>query len=303
MRIAINGRSGQVATAMAERTPLGSTLMSIGRPEFDLSFPENAKQVFEAARPDLIVSAAAYTAVDKAETERDAAFQINADGAGAVANVAASLGIPIVHLSTDYVFDGSKAGAWIEGDPTLPLGVYGASKLAGEHAVLSATSNAIILRVAWIYSPFGNNFVRTMLRLAGRGQKINVVDDQIGRPTSALDIADAIWGLAANLLEKPQDKHLRGIFHMPAAGRVASWADFSSAIFDGMVQRGLQRPELGRIGTRDYPTPARRPANSVLDGSKLAHIHGIVLPDWQTSLDAVLDRLLNPVTDATRKGM
>lgn len=288
---------------MAERTPFGSTLTLISRPEFNLAFPENAKQLFEAARPDLIVSAAAYTAVDKAETERDTAFQSNADGAGAVARVAASLDIPIVHLSTDYVFDGSKAGAWIEDDPTLPLGVYGASKLAGEHAVLSATSDAIILRVAWIYSPFGSNFVRTMLRLAEKGQKISVVDDQIGRPTSALNIADAIWRVAANLLEKPQEQNLRGIFHMPAGGRVASWADFSSAIFDGMTQRGFESPAIGRIGTRDYPTPARRPANSVLDGSKLAHNYGIVLPDWQISLEPVLDRLLKHLTDATREGM
>ncbi len=299
MRIAVTGTSGQVAQALAARAGrMGGEAVLIGRPDFDLCEPGNAVQVFQAAAPDVIVSAAAYTAVDKAESEPDLAYRINAEGARAVAKAAAMLGVPVIHLSTDYVFDGSKAAAWTESDRTHPLGVYGASKRAGEEAVLGATPNAAVLRVSWVYAPFGANFVRTMLRLAETRETLSVVADQIGRPTSALDIADALWQVAARLSGRPQETALRGLFHLPAGGPAASWADFAEAIFAEAGRRGHKTAQVTRIGTADYPTPARRPANSLMDGSKLAHRYGIILPDWRESLSIVMDQLVGPAKAA-----
>ncbi|WAC29257.1 dTDP-4-dehydrorhamnose reductase [Ancylobacter sp. SL191] len=292
MRIAITGTSGQVAQSLARHAAAaGGDAVLIGRPDFDLAAPDNASTVFAAARPDVIVSAAAYTAVDKAESEPELAHRINADGAGSVARAAAALNVPVIHLSTDYVFDGSKTGEWVEDDATGPLGVYGASKLAGEQAVLVATPNAAILRVSWVYAPFGANFVRTMLRLAETRDSLGVVADQIGRPTSALDIASAIWQVAEQLTAHPQEAALRGLFHLPAGGPAASWADFAEAIFANAARRGQKGAQIGRIGTADYPTPARRPANSLMDGSKIARVYGINLPDWRRSLEVVMDQL------------
>ncbi|MBS9478343.1 dTDP-4-dehydrorhamnose reductase [Ancylobacter radicis] len=302
MRIAVTGTSGQVAQALAARAgAFGGEVVLIGRPDFDLAVPDNAAAMFTAAKPDVIVSAAAYTAVDKAESEPELAYRINAEGAGAVARAAASLGVPLIHLSTDYVFDGSKSGDWTEGDATGPLGIYGATKLAGEQAVLSATADAAILRVAWVYAPFGSNFVRTMLRLGETRDALGIVADQIGRPTSALDIADAIWRMAARLTANPDDASLRGIFHMPAGGPAASWADFAQAIFAAAARRGKKSPHVERIATSAYPTPAHRPANSLLNGSKIAHAHGITLPDWRLSLETVMDQLIGTSDSAPRQ--
>ena len=295
MRIAVSGRSGQVVTALMERGPLvGATIVPVGRPEFDLADPSGALAAFAAAKPDVIVSAAAHTAVDKAESEADLAHAINGEGAGAVARAAAALGVPVIHLSTDYVFDGSKPTAWIEGDPTGPLGVYGASKLAGEEAVLAATAKSAVLRISWVYAPFGANFVKTMLRLAETRDHLSVVGDQIGAPTSALDIADGILKVAANMLARPDDASLYGVFHMGAGGPDASWADFATAIFAGLAARGGKTVTVAPIATADYPTPAKRPAQSRLDSRRLAEVHGVVLPDWRRSLDVVLDRLIVP---------
>lgn len=296
MRIAVTGKTGQVVTALIERgLARGVEVIPVGRPEFDLADPKNAEAVFAALKPDLIVSAAAHTAVDKAESEPDLAFAINAVGAGAVAKAAAALGVPVIHLSTDYVFDGSKPTPWVESDPVAPLGVYGASKLEGERAVLASGARAVVLRVSWVHAPFGANFVRTMLRLAETRDKLGVVADQIGAPTSALDIADAILKVADNLLARPDDASLAGLFHMGPAGPDASWADFAEAIFDGSASRGGKRPTVDRIPTSAYPTPAKRPEHSRLDSSRLAATHGVVLPDWRDSLSVVLDRLIGPL--------
>lgn len=295
MRIVVTGKTGQVVTALLERGPIaGVEVVAVGRPELDLADPAAARETIGAAKPDLIVSAAAYTAVDKAESERDLAFAVNADGAGAVAAAAAALGVPVVHLSTDYVFDGSKPSPWAETDPVAPLGVYGASKRAGEEAVLASGARAVILRVAWIHAPFGANFVRTMLRLSETRDRLGVVADQIGAPTSALDIADGILKVAKNLVAAPNDDRLLGVFHMGAGGPDASWADFAEAIFDGAAARGGRRPAVDRIRTEDYPTPAKRPTQSRLESAKLAAVHGVALPDWRASLEIVLDRLLGP---------
>ena len=292
MRIVVTGREGQVARSLAERgAATGHEIVLLGRPDLDLAGSvADIVASLRAAAPQAIVSAAAYTAVDKAESEADQAFAVNADGAGAVARAAQALSVPLIHLSTDYVFDGTKDSPYREEDATAPTGVYGASKLAGEEAVLAAHHDVAILRTAWVYSPFGANFVKTMLRLADTRDEVGVVADQIGNPTSALDIADGVLAVASNLARNNAD-NLRGIFHMSGAGE-ASWADFAEAIFDASERAGGPSAAVRRIATANYPTPARRPANSRLDVSKLEREHGVRLPAWQQSVGQVVSRLL-----------
>lgn len=290
MRIAVTGLKGQVVSALVEvGAAQGQDILALGRPDLNLADPASVKAAIAAARPDAVISAAAYTAVDKAESEPDLAHAINGAGAGAVAEVAAAIGVPVVHISTDYVFDGSKTSPYVETDKPNPVGVYGASKLEGERLVAAATPNHAIVRVAWVYSPFGNNFVKTMLRLAETRDELGVVADQFGGPTSAHDIAAGLITVAKHLVEDPDPKR-RGIFHLPPTGE-ATWADFAIQIFQGAREQGRKGANVRRIATADYPTPARRPANSRLNGQKIADAHGIVLPDWRMSLGACLDRL------------
>jgi dTDP-4-dehydrorhamnose reductase len=292
MRLVVTGREGQVARSLAERAR-GSDIevVQLGRPELDLAGDSDSIVVaIEAARPDIIVSAAAYTQVDKAESEPDLAFAVNEAGPRTIAHAASKLGVPLIHLSTDYVFDGSKAAPYVEEDPTGPTGVYGASKLAGERAVLSEHPDSTVLRTAWVYSPFGANFVKTMLRLAFDRDEIGVVADQRGNPSNALDIADGVLKVARNL-RRSADSNLRGLFHMTAAGE-ATWAEFAEAIFIASADLGGPSARVRPIATADYPTPARRPANSRLDAGKLERIHGVCLPDWRPSLNKVVSRLL-----------
>ncbi|HET8749383.1 MAG TPA: dTDP-4-dehydrorhamnose reductase [Sphingomicrobium sp.] len=293
MRIVVTGREGQVVRSLLERgAHAGKEVVALGRPELDLSGDAGAiVSAIHAAHPDVLVSAAAYTAVDKAESEPELAFAVNERGAAAVAHAARQLGIPLVHLSTDYVFDGASDAPYLEDDAAGPTGVYGASKLAGEQAVLAEHENSAILRTAWVYSPFGANFVKTMLRLAASRDEIGVVADQRGNPTSALDIADGVLAIAANL-RRDDNRALRGIFHMTAAGE-ASWAEFAEAIFARTRCSGGPSARVKHIATADYPTPARRPRNSRLDCGKLAHVHNVRLPDWRASTEAVVTRLLN----------
>jgi dTDP-4-dehydrorhamnose reductase len=291
MRIAVTGKVGQVVSALLERGPLsGIEIIPVGRPEVDLAGEGALDDVFAQIAPDAIVSAAAYTAVDKAEAEPDLAQSINAGGAGRVAQAAARLGVPIVHLSTDYVFDGSKLSPYVETDATAPLGVYGRTKLAGEQAVALAQPNHAILRTAWVYSPFGNNFLKTMLRLAVDRPELRVVADQVGNPTSALDIADAVLTVVRNLLASPDQIDLRGVFLMVGKGE-ANWADFARGIVDEAATHGRNRPSVVSITTADYPTPAKRPANSRLATDKLFAIHGVVMPEWQVSMRQTVARL------------
>lgn len=291
MRIAVTGKTGQVVTALKERGSLaGHEIIALGRPELDLADPASVLSVIEGIKPDALVSAAAYTAVDKAESEQDLAFAVNAAGAGAVAQTAKALGVPLIHISTDYVFDGTLNRPYIESDATGPTGVYGASKLAGEEAVLfTYGENSAVLRVAWVYSPFGGNFVKTMLRLAGDRDEVSVVADQIGNPTSALDIADGILKVATNMVADSYPD-MRGLFHMTASGE-ASWADFAEAIFAASAVQGGPSANVRKIGTVDYPTPAKRPANSRLDCRKIAETHGVILLPWQGALETVVTRL------------
>jgi dTDP-4-dehydrorhamnose reductase len=294
MRIVVTGTKGQVVQALVETGAGGENeIIPVGLPELDLAKPSTIEPAIRAARPDLIVSAAAYTAVDKAESEPELAHAVNAAGAGAVAAVAASLNIPIIHISTDYVFSGDKTTPYLEDDATGPISVYGHSKLAGEQRVADATANHVILRTAWVYSPFGANFVKTMLRLAETRPSLRVVGDQVGRPTSALDIAAAILAIA-DRLKQDTDPRLRGIFHLAASGE-ANWADFAREIFHGLYLRTGKQIDVESIATSEYPTPAKRPANSRLSTDKLKAIYNVVAPDWRVSTDVVLDRLIGHV--------
>ena len=292
MRIVITGRQGQIARALFEAdSALGVEVTTVGRPELDLAEPETIEPALRAASPDIVINAAAYTAVDQAESEPETAAKINKDGAGAVAAAAKALGAPIIHLSTDYVFDGAKTSAYVEDDPVAPASAYGASKLAGEQAVAAANCDHLILRTSWVYAPYGKNFVRTMLALAETREEVRVVADQHGCPTYAPDIAQAIIRIAQNLLKDRSDPRIRGIFHLAGSGET-TWAGLADAIFEYLAGRSRRRPILTPITSAEYPTPARRPANSRLNCAKLASMHGIELPHWQQSLTTCLKRLV-----------
>jgi dTDP-4-dehydrorhamnose reductase len=291
MRLVVTGSQGQVVRSLIERAGPDLEVVALGRPELDLEHPGDLAALFSRHAPDVIVNAAAYTAVDKAESEREAAFAVNGVGAGAVAAAAESLDVPVVQISTDYVFDGAGGKPLLETDPTGPIGAYGASKLAGELAVAAATPNHAILRTAWVYAPFGANFVRTMLRLAATRDELKVVGDQRGTPTSALDIAAAIEAVARNLAAAPDDARLRGVFHMTASGGPISWAEFATEIFRQSASRGGPSARVTAIPTSEYPTPARRPAWSCLNGGKLTAVHGVTLPDWRDGLNVIVERL------------
>ena len=300
LRIVVTGRNGQVARALKElASDLGVNVVTLGRPEFDLAATrEDLVATVKSLRPDVIVNAAAYTAVDKAETERDVALSVNADGAGRVAEAAATLGVPIVQLSTDYVFDGAAATPYKECHPTAPINFYGVSKLAGEAAVRAATANHVILRTSWVYAPFGQNFVLTMLRLGAERPELAVVNDQHGAPTSAFDIAGSIVTIAKRLVDSPEDPSIRGVFHMANAGET-NWAEFATEIFRLSANEGRRFARVRPIPTSEYPTPAARPKSSRLDLTKLGEVFGIHPQHWKDALRETLRRL--PVVEMPRK--
>jgi len=290
MRLIVTGAQGQVARALAERGPAaGVEIVCVARPDLDLAKPESVAPALGDAAGDAIVNAAAYTAVDKAESDEAAALAVNRDGAEAVARVARSRGLPLLHLSTDYVFDGRLKRPYREDDEVRPASAYGRSKLAGERAAMAANERTIVLRTSWVYSPFGSNFVKTMLRLAKTRDEIGVVADQRGAPTSAFDIADALIVVARAAIAGG-DRH-KGVFHMTGAGE-ATWADFAAAIFEESARLGGPTARIRPIGTADYPTPAKRPANSRLSNAKFIKTFGHELPEWRGSLKACVARLL-----------
>jgi dTDP-4-dehydrorhamnose reductase len=296
VRILVIGTNGQVARALAERgTAAGVAVKLLGRPDLDLTEPSSIDRAIRAVGGDVVVNAAAYTAVDQAEAEPKMAETINGRGAGLVAEAAAALGAPVIHLSTDYVFDGHLDRAYTERDAPAPLSVYGRSKLAGEAALAEANPNHAILRTAWVYSPFGRNFVRTMLRLAADRDEVAVVADQQGSPTSALDIADGVIAVAHNLLARPEDAGLQGVFHMTGGGET-TWAEFATFIFEESARLGGPTARVRPISTAEYPTPAKRPQNSRLDCSKIARVHGVRLPPWQASVADCIKRILEQRT-------
>lgn len=290
MKILVTGRDGQVAQSLAERHA-GRELVFAGRPELDLADPASIERAVAAINPALVISAAAYTAVDKAEDEPERAMAVNGEGPGVLARAAAKIGAPVIHLSTDYVFDGSLDRSWREDDPVAPLGVYGATKLAGEQAVAASGATHAILRTAWVYSPFGNNFVKTMLRLAETRDSLNVVEDQYGCPTSALDIADGIMAMVAAWQAEPA-RGTNAVYHLAGAGET-DWAGFARAIFAESAKRGGPAAQVTGIPSSGYPTRAVRPANSRLDCARLAQVFGYRAPRWEDSLAVVMDRLVH----------
>lgn len=289
MRILVTGRDGQVARSLAERAA-GHELIFAARPGFDLTDSGSIERTIDRAAPDLVISAAAHTAVDKAEDEPFLAMKVNGDGPGVLARAAARVGVPILHLSTDYVFDGSLDRPWREDDPTNPLGIYGESKLVGEQAVAASGARWAILRTAWVYSPFGTNFVRTMLRLAETRDELGVVMDQRGCPTSALDIADALLHVA-EVWQGDPEIGTNAIYHFAGSGET-TWAGFAEAIFADSRMLGGPSADVKGMATADFPTRVRRPANSRLDCARFAMTFGHAPPPWQQSLRPVIERLI-----------
>jgi len=288
MKLLVLGAAGQIGHELYRRRwPADYQIAGIDRAEVDIADRQQVDAAMRRERPGLVINAAAYTAVDRAESEADAAFAVNAVGPGNLAAACKTAGIPLIHISTDYVFDGSKAGAYREDDPVNPLGVYGRSKEAGDRAVREALAEHVILRTAWVYSAHGHNFVRTMLRLAGERPVLRVVADQIGSPTSAADAARAIAAIVQRLAVG--DNHW-GTYHFAGGGTV-SWHGFAEAIFElAAPWRGMP-PKVEAITTAEYPTPACRPANSVLDCRRVAEVFGVTPRPWREALADVIREL------------
>ncbi len=283
MRVLVFGQTGQVATELARQAGADIAMTSLGRDRADLSDPAACAAVIADTETDVVINAAAYTAVDRAESEEDLATTINGTAPGAMARACAAKGIPFLHISTDYVFDGTGTRPWQPDDATGPLGVYGRSKLAGEDGVRAAGGHHAILRTSWVFSAHGANFVKTMLRLGAERDKLTIVGDQVGGPTAAADIAAALLTMARAF---HAGQGTTGTYHFSGAPDV-SWADFAREIF---AQAALT-PQVKDIPTSAYPTPAQRPANSRMDCSALTRDFGVARPDWRDSLTKVLSDL------------
>ena len=290
MKILVTGRQGQLARGLVEAADaLGIELVSVGRPVLDLVDENAVTTLVSRERPDVVVNAAAYTAVDRAESEWALADGINARGAEYVAKACAAHSIPIIHISTDYVFDGSKDSPYREDDPTGPINAYGRSKLEGEARVADACARHLILRTAWVHSPWGGNFVKTMLRLAAERPAVSVVGDQKGSPTYAPHLAEVVLAIASRVVADPAGTPW-GIYHAVGAG-ATSWFGFAREIFRSAGEHGLPAAEVTAITTADYPTPARRPANSRLNCDRLRQSFGLELPDWRVGVQNCVARL------------
>ena len=283
MTILVLGAAGQIGREVIERA--GSRAVGMIHADCDIRDPDQVARSLTLPGLSLIVNCAGYTAVDRAESEGEIAFSINAEGAEIVAIRAATIEVPIIYLSTDYVFSGDGTRARREDDPVAPLNVYGRSKAAGEQAVVAANPRHIILRVSWVFGTYGTNFVKTMLRLGMERDQLRVVNDQIGGPTEARDIADAILAIAA-CCNEPKFSGW-GTYHF-AGAPAATWFEFARAIFE---RNGRTVPELTPIKSEEYPTPARRPRNSILDCDKINTVFGLHQPDWRLSLSRVLTTL------------
>jgi dTDP-4-dehydrorhamnose reductase len=292
-RILIVGAQGQLGVELQRAFFDAGDVTAMGRDRCDLGRPDTIREAIAEVRPEIILNAAAYTAVDRAESEPELAHLVNGEAPGILAEEARKLNALLVHYSTDYVFDGSKAGAWSEGDAPNPLNVYGASKLQGERNIAQAGASHLIFRTSWVYSPHGQNFMRTMLRLGRERDQLKIVDNQIGAPTSAWALAKAtrevIDHLATSSLQDGDDRS--GIYHMTCAGQT-SWCGFAQEIFrNSPAPENRSWPSVTGIPDTDYPTPARRPKNSVLLNAKLKDKFGVSLPDWTTALHETLQTL------------
>ena len=297
MRVFVFGAEGQIARSLREAAARhrGIVIGHSGRTNVDILRADQVEKALDEFAPGIVVNPAAYTAVDKAEAEPELAFAINRDGAAIVAAAAKRRGVPVIHLSTDYVFDGRKDGSYVESDAVDPQGVYGRSKLAGEHAVAQANDCHVILRTSWIYAAFGNNFVRTMIRLANGGKPLRVVDDQTGCPTYAPDVADAILTIAHRIESAGWRRRFAGVTHLAGPDAV-TWCQFARMIVDAAPKIGGERTVVEAISTADYPTAARRPRNSRLCCDRLAEIFDVRLPPLQLSLANCLTRLFETPT-------
>ena len=284
MRILITGKNGQVGSEFSRFYHSPGDVVAAGRAECDLSSEHSIRDLVRRVEPAVIVNAGAYTAVDQAEVERDLCYAVNAAAPRVLAEEADRLGALLIHYSTDYVFNGEKPQPYLESDPISPVSVYGASKAAGEAAIAQTTNRYLVLRTSWVYSPQGKNFLRTMLRLGAERAELRVVDDQVGAPTSASAIAAATMKLIEQYAA-PGAMPPAGIYHMTAGGST-SWCGFARAIFDSGVLS--VSPRVQAIPSSAYPTPAKRPANSVLSNDKFAHTFGFRLPPWQQQLQDVL---------------
>jgi dTDP-4-dehydrorhamnose reductase len=288
-RVLVFGETGQVARALAEAPwTEGTRLTFLDRKAADLSTPGELGAIVQGHAPDAVIIAAAYTDVDGAEREEALATTVNGDAPAAIARTAAALAIPVVHISTDYVFDGKKSGYYFEDDPVAPLNAYGRSKLAGEAAVRAANPRHLIFRTSWVYSAGGRNFLRTMLRLAKERDDVRIVADQIGCPTFAGDIAHAI----ARALPAAARKGAWGTYHLAGASET-TWHGFAEAIFNELAARGERRPKNTPITTADFPTPALRPKNSRLSSERLAKELGVRIPGYEATLSAVVGAALS----------
>ena len=291
MKVLVIGKSGQLARAIRDETLASKGEVEfVGRPELDLHKPGSATAAIARARPDCIINAAAYTAVDLAEQEPELAYAINSQGAGEIAAAAAEVGAAMVHISTDYVFDGRSSLPLNEESPTGPLNVYGQSKLAGENLVRKNCPDALIVRTSWLYSPFGSNFVRTVLRLATESDELRIVDDQIGSPTSADDVAKVLLEVAERWLGG--DRIGAGETYHFAGSEHCSWADFARGIIDTSRDFGGKPANVVPIATDDYPTPATRPAYTVLDCGKFDRDFGFARPGWRDAVRSVVAELM-----------
>lgn len=290
--ILLTGASGQVGWELQRTLATLGRVVAPGRDELDLSRTESITRFIRQVKPDLIVNPAAYTAVDKAESEQQLAYTVNTDAPRLLAGEAARLGITLVHFSTDYVFDGRKPSAYVETDLPNPLGVYGASKLAGEKAVSESGALHLIFRTSWVYGRRGKNFLLTMQRLAREREEIGVVNDQFGAPTWSRCIAEATAQILSMWLSpgtsEDNRRELSGTYHLSCAGKT-SWHEFAAEILSNMQVGGERTARLKLIATADYPTPVKRPANSVLSNEKLQQTFGIFMPDWENALRLCLE--------------
>lgn len=291
IRILVTGKRGQLAQALAQISCDVFVVAALGRPQFDITRRSSVKDAIRHLRPDVIVNSAAYTAVDRAEEQPGLAFAVNRDGARNIAAEAAELDIPIIHLSTDYVFSGTDPIPYVETDAPSPLNVYGLSKLAGENLVRQENPRHIILRTSWLYSPWGQNFLLTMLKLGCEKDYVRVVNDQFGAPTYVPDLATAIVAVICQVLARAKTEDCWGTFHLTAAG-VTSWADFAKAIFETSGAYDGPSAQVVPVPTAAYPTKTRRPAYSVLDGSKFRQTFGVTMPHWRDGLDRCVAQVM-----------
>jgi dTDP-4-dehydrorhamnose reductase len=287
MKILVTGRNGQVGGALQHALEGLGEIVTLDRSQLDLSNLDAMREVIRSIRPNLIVNAAAYTAVDLAETDEALAYRINAEAPGVMAEEAKRLGASLIHYSTDYVYDGGKSGAWLETDTTGPLSAYGRSKLAGEQAIAAVGLPHLILRTSWVYGLHGKNFLLTMLRLAQSRPELSIVSDQIGAPTWSVTIAEATASIIKKFPDLAAVEHVSGIYHLCARGQT-SWFGFAEKIFaHSLIQ---QKPKLNPITTADYPTPAVRPKNSVMNTDKFEQTF-VTLPTWDVALGDCLQRI------------